>query len=213
MGNSYQIPVLTTFEYQKAVIDRLSTPPNINTKGDRYLVGKNPSGAWHNKPKYIVEYVGEDNKWIFTKPIDGMVLFIKSENCWFQYVKNKWCDFNLLMNGRRRVTSHNIDHKITLDEVGMVFVDSLESKDLTFTLPSVSASDIGITFSFANITKNGKLIIQASDDDIIADSGPGCTIYNSQEQIAYSSLTLILLESNHWGILTGNGIWRTTVEE
>lgn len=203
-----RVPVLDQYEWQKAVLDRdLSTPPASPIKGSRYIVNSSPTGDWRNKTKHIAEFDG--TSWTFTKPKDGMLVLVKDENILYQYISNKWRDFALLINSKRRVSSHDESYEITLDESGMFFVASSVS-EVIFTLPSVGLEDIGTTFSFAKVITAGKLTIQAADDDCIADSGPGCTIFNNHDAEEYTSLTLILLQEDRWGILTGHGTWITT---
>lgn len=209
---NYKVPVLENYEWQKAVLDKtLSTPPDTVNKGDRYIVSSNPSGAWHNKPKRIAEFNGQT--WDFTQPKEGMLVLVKSESILYQYINNKWRDFALMVSSKRRVASYSTNHQITLDEAGMLFVADSDD-DITFTLPSVSSSDIGTTYTFAKVKRDSKLSIKANDSDYVADSGAGCTIYSDVENgIEFATLTLTLIQSNRWGIITGNGTWFTTTLE
>ena len=80
--------------------------------------------------------------------------------------------------------------------------------DITFTLPSVNSSHIGIEYTLGKINK-GQLILQASDNDTIEDSGPGKTIYCKDEEFAI--ITLKLITETQWILKTGgNGTWITT---
>jgi hypothetical protein len=55
----------------------------------------------------------------------------------------------------------------------------------------------------------GQLILQASDNDTIEDSGPGKTIYCKDEEFAI--ITLKLITETQWILKTGgNGTWITT---
>lgn len=201
-----QIPVLDSYEWQKSVIDKTSTPPNSPEKGNRYLIDYNPSGSWHNKPKRIAEFDG--NNWNFTEPREGMTLLVKSEGVQYQYVNNKWRNQSLLMN-RRTIVTLSESYNITLDDAGIFFiVDSFN--EIVLLLPSVSIDNLGISYSFARVNPEGSLVIQANDSDHIADSGAGCTIYNRDNSIEYASLTLTLIQPDRWGIVTGNGTWTTT---
>lgn len=207
----HKIPVLDNYEWQKAVISTLSTPPDTNNTGDRYIIGANPSGAWHNKPKRIAEFNGES--WDITLPKEGMLVLVKSESILYHFINNKWRDFALMVSSKRRVANYTTDHNITLDEAGILFVADSDN-DITFTLPSVTASDIGTTYTFAKVRRDSKLIIQANDSDYIADSGAGCTIYTDlQHGIEFATLTLTLIQADRWGIITGNGTWFTTTME
>lgn len=207
-----RVPVLETYEWQKAVLDKsLSVPPSEPARGDRYIVAANPSGAWHNKPKRIAEYNGTE--WEFINPKEGMLVLVNSESILYQYINNKWRDFALMVSSKRRVANYTTDHNITLDEAGMLFVADSD-EEITFTLPSVSTIDIGTTYTFAKVKRESKLTIKANDSDYIADSGAGCTIYSDiQNGIEFATLTLTLIQSDRWGIITGNGTWFTTTTE
>ena len=205
-----QIPILESYEWQKAVLDNtLSEPPISPIKGARYIIASNPSGAWYNKPKQIAEYIDE-NEWKFTKPKQGMLTLVASTNILYQYINNKWRNFALLINSKKLISTKSEDYNISIDDGGMFFVADTES-EITFTLPSVSSSDLGLTFSFARVNKLSNVIIQANDNDHIADSGEGCTIHCNDQDIEYATLTLTLIQDDRWAILNGNGIWTTTV--
>ena len=203
-----KVPVLEQYEWQKAVLDKdLNTPPDTPVKGGRYIVASSPTGDWKYKTKYIAEFNGLT--WEFTKPKEGMLVLVSDEGVLYHYINSKWIDFALLINSKRRVSTHDSSYAINLDESGKVFVAS-SVNDVVFTLPSVESSDIGTTFTFAKCLKAGRITIKAADSDKIADSGAGCTIYNDHDTEEYTTLTIILLQETRWGILTGHGTWITT---
>lgn len=207
----YKVPVLDSYEWQRPVItNTLSTPPISPKKGDRYIIAANPSSLWHNKPKRIAEYNGKD--WDFTEPREGMVILIESENTLYHYIKNKWRDLPLFISGKRKISTHSESYNIKLDDAGKFFIAD-SSDEITFTLPAVSLSDLGIQFTFAKVDKNCKIIIKADTKSYIADSGIGCTIYNDSNTQEYTSITLVLIQPNRWGIVTGNGTWYTTIPQ
>ena len=47
-------------------LDSVNTPPENPVKGDSYLVGREPTGAWSEKAGYMAEWDG--NQWVFTSP-------------------------------------------------------------------------------------------------------------------------------------------------
>lgn len=203
-----QIPILDVYEWQKAVLtNTLSDPPSNPIRGARYIVAKNPIGAWINKYNYIAEYI--DGDWKFVEPKQGMLTLIKSENCLYQYITDKWKNFALLINSKKQIMNKSNDYLISIDDGGVFFVADTEN-EITFTLPSVDSNDLGLTYSFARVNNSCKLVIRANDSDHIADSGPGCTIYCNNPNIEYSTLTITLIQNDRWAIINGNGIWITT---
>lgn len=207
-----QIPVLDFYEWQKAVLDNtLTEPPLSPTRGARYIVGPNSTGLWINKSDYIAEYI-DDNYWKLTKPQQGMLILVKSTNILYQYINNKWLNFALLINSKKLISNKTENYNITLDDGGTFFVANTEN-EIIFTLPHVDESDLGLTYSFARINNLSKVIIQANDNDHIADSGEGCTIYCNDSTTEYATLTITLIQNDRWAILNGNGIWTTTISE
>jgi hypothetical protein len=47
-------------------LDSVNTPPENPVKGDSYLVGREPTGAWSEKAGYMAEW--DRNEWVFTSP-------------------------------------------------------------------------------------------------------------------------------------------------
>lgn len=204
---SFRIPVLEYYEWQKPVLDKdLSAPPSNPSKGDRYIIAYNPSGAWHNKPKRIAEYNGL--AWDLFEMREGMLTLVKDEGLLYQYVNDKWRDFALII-GRRRVEPQNSSKVITLDDCGKVYTCDTTSM-CTYTLPSVGYADIGVHFTFIRLNPQGSLVVQAADLDIIADSGPGGTIYSSDIEESNTSLSILLAGVDKWVITGGHGTWTVT---
>ena len=202
-----RVPILEYYEWQKPVLDKdLSAPPSNPLKGDRYIIAYNPSGDWHNKPKRIAEYNGTG--WDTFEMREGMLTLVKDEGILYQYVDGKWRDFALVI-GRRRVEPQNASRAISLDDCGKVFTCDTTSM-CTFTLPSVGAADIGVHFTFIRQNPLGSLVIQAADGDVIADSGPGGTIYSSSVEESNTTLSILLAGPDRWVITGGHGSWTTT---
>lgn len=66
---NYRIPVLEQFSWQPPVLELTNTPPGTPAKGDRYIVGGTPTGAWSANAHYIATYDGA--AWIFDQPSEG----------------------------------------------------------------------------------------------------------------------------------------------
>lgn len=203
---SARVPVLDQYEWQKSVLDKdLSTPPSNPSRGDRYIVGYNPSGDWFNKPKQIAEWTG--TIWEFTAYMEGMVAYVMDEGIQYQYAGARWRPFPNRV--KRIIDVHNSDISLAVNDAGKVIrCDSTSA--VTYSLPSVSSSDIGLEFTFLR-TGSGKLTLQAADNDRIEDSGPGETIENDPtHDSANASITIMLADETQWVLMSGNGTWVTT---
>lgn len=66
---NYRIPVLESFSWQPPVLETTNTPPGTPAKGDRYIVGGTPTGAWTGYGWYIATYNGSG--WMFDQPLEG----------------------------------------------------------------------------------------------------------------------------------------------
>lgn len=66
---NYRIPVLEQFSWQPPVLEVLNAPPGTPAKGDRYIIGGTPSGAWTGYAHYIATYDGAS--WLFDQPAVG----------------------------------------------------------------------------------------------------------------------------------------------
>lgn len=203
----YKVPVLDYYEWQKAVLDKdLTFPPEpeFANKGDRYIIGYNPSGAWYNRPKRIAEWNG--TSWDIVEPKEGMLTLVQDEGVLYHYINNKWRNFALL-TVKRYVESNPSGRQLTLDDAGKVFTCDTTS-DCTFILPSVTGSDIGTQFTFIRIGGNiNKLTIQANDNDYIAESSPGGNIYCNSAEQRLTTLSILLATYNQWVIMAGQGTW------
>lgn len=69
----YRVPVLEQFSWQPTVASTLNTPPGSPVKGDRYLVGTVPTGAWVGKASNIAWYDGA--AWQFDAPAAGWTVY------------------------------------------------------------------------------------------------------------------------------------------
>jgi hypothetical protein len=78
----------------------------------------------------------------------------------------------------------------------------------TFSLPSVGAGDVGLTFTFINLGTS-IVVIDAADSDTIITSGAGDTIYNPAGE-PWANITLKLATATLWVATGGHGTWITT---
>jgi len=68
----HQVPVLSQYEWQKAIKQILSSPPGSPNKGDRYIVGPSPTGVWSDHAGKIATYI---DSWDFLSPFKGMIVY------------------------------------------------------------------------------------------------------------------------------------------
>lgn len=59
-------------EYQEPVIDFINNPPEGASPGDRYIVGREPTGVWQGYRNTIVEY--RDDAWQQIIPKEGLII-------------------------------------------------------------------------------------------------------------------------------------------
>ena len=201
---AYQVAVVTKFEWQKAVKDILITPPSNPIKGDRYLISENAINEWATKANQIAEY---NNGWNYTLPFFGMIVFILSKNKIYKYINNIWQD--AIIAGPKIVSSQNNGRQLTFQDACKVFTCNSTSNE-TFILPDIDTSYLGYWFQFVKLG-SGTLTIQAGVNDKIADSGNGDTIYCDAPDQTYSNLTLLCADMHQWIIISGHGVWTTTV--
>jgi hypothetical protein len=101
------------------------------------------------------------------------------------------------------------DYNVQKSDSGKILVmNSGAEKD--FVLPSVDASDLGLTFTFVTIGA-GKTIIDPADADVIDDST--ATTGNISATAAAGvvpTITIQLVSATQWAIQAANGTWTTT---
>lgn len=107
------------------------------------------------------------------------------------------------------VLTYTDDETVNKEDTGKTLVmNSGDEKD--FSLPSVAAADIGLTFTFATIGA-GKTIIDPADADTIDDST--ATTGNISATAAAGvipTITIRLVTATKWAIVSANGTWTTT---
>ncbi len=65
----YRVPIIGQYPWQPSVLALQNIPPVSPAKGDRYIVGGVPTGAWTGYAWYIATYDGA--AWIFDQPSTG----------------------------------------------------------------------------------------------------------------------------------------------
>jgi len=79
----------------------------------------------------------------------------------------------------------------------------------TFTMPSVGTADDGSRISFSKLGA-GKVIIDAADSDLIANSSAGGTLYNNTAEL-YAVVNLEYIHATvTWTVRGAHGAWTTT---
>lgn len=203
----HQVPVLSHYEYQKAVIEFKSQPPADPKKGERYIISTPGIGEWQNKENQLAEYNGFD--WIYTLPRKGTLSFVKSEDCYFGY-SERWSPF-ILDRQKYKVTElSDLTYTINVKESGTILVNTVDSGEVEYILPDGTPEIVGICYLFVNNSASCKLKIKAGNNDTISDSGAGCYVFNEATQQSLNSLQLVLISEHKWAIVYGNGVWKTT---
>jgi len=103
------------------------------------------------------------------------------------------------------VETKTANYSVLVTDTGKTFV--MNSGDAhTFTLPSVGAGDVGLTFTFTSIGA-GKCTIQTSDSDRIDDSAGGGYISMTYAGVGNElpTVTLRLVSATMWAIVGANG--------
>jgi len=201
---SLKIPVISKYEWQRAAKSILSIPPLAPIKGDRYIIGLNPTGDWVNNANKIAEY--NDSSWEFTFPFPGMIIFLSTKNKLYKYNNNIWND--LIVAGGDTVVIESTGRQLTVDDLNLT-LDCNSSSTQIYTLPEATTQCIGGWFRFVK-TNIGSIIIQSGINDRIADSGIGDTIYCDAAAQDFATLKILCIKVGLWVITGGHGTWTTT---
>ena len=120
MTTQYRIPVEETFSWQRPVIDKdLNTPPAIPAKGDRYIVGPSPTGAWVTHAGHIAWCSNATGPvWSFDIPSDGWVTIPKDEDLIYIYSNTAWIVLP---------ADHTHTNKTTLDAIEQALTTALKT--------------------------------------------------------------------------------------
>lgn len=72
------------------VICDFNEPPVSPEKGQRFGILDQPTGAWTPHKNGVAEWNGE--RWIYTDPVEGMVVFNEEEGKAYHYTRGEWRD-------------------------------------------------------------------------------------------------------------------------
>ncbi len=96
-ASNYRIPVLEQFSWQPPVLAQQNDPPASPTKGDRYIVGNTPTGAWAGYAWSVATYDGA--AWILDVPAEGWIAYSEATNDLKLYDGSVWGSLTLAEGG------------------------------------------------------------------------------------------------------------------
>jgi len=93
--SQYRVPVYEFFPWQAAVKDILNDPPVTPLKGDRYIVGTSPTGAWGtasaaNKIAYCSNATGP--VWSYDTPTEGFIAWVNDVDQYWKF-NGTWTEY------------------------------------------------------------------------------------------------------------------------
>ena len=141
--------------------------PNV---GDRYLVGLIPTGDWVSKENYLAE--GNGTGWIFTTPINDMIIVDTSTDITFRYNGTEWKQWgasSILQNGNRLSATMTIG---TNDNFAVTFKSnnltrvSIGTTTIINYLVTRFNSETASTLVYLDSSKNLKSLSTATYPDI-----------------------------------------------
>ena len=151
------------------VLSTQNTPQTPNV-GDRYLIGTNPTGDWIGKENYLAE--GNGTGWIFTTPINDMIIVDTSTDITFRYNGTSWVQWgasSILQNGNRLAANMNIG---TNDNFAITFKTnnltrfSISTNTIINFLVTRFNSETANTLVYLDASKNLKSLSTATYPDI-----------------------------------------------
>ena len=112
MPTQYRIPVEETFSWQRPVLDKdLNTPPATPAKGDRYIVGPSPTGAWATKTGQIAWCSNATGPvWTFDIPLIGWMTHVNDETLVYRYTGSAWVSDEAQKHDRQHDITSTADH-------------------------------------------------------------------------------------------------------
>jgi len=133
-------------------------------------------------------------------------------DCNYQTMYNVQIDFGIVHLARiARIDTERFttNYDISTNDFGKSLrMDS--ANDRIFTLSDSTSSEDGARVTCVKIN-SGKLTIQASGLDCIADGDPGNSIYNDKPDEDYATITLEFVAiDNKWVVIGAHGTWVTT---
>ncbi len=86
----FRIPHFGSYSFQQAVKGIQNAPPVSPAKGDRYIVGNAPAGAWIGYGWNIATYTGSG--WIFDQPAEGWLAYSEASSNLKLYSAAAWAN-------------------------------------------------------------------------------------------------------------------------
>jgi hypothetical protein len=150
----------------------LSTQNNPQTPnvGDRYLIGLIPTGDWIGKENFLAE--GNGTGWIFTTPINDMIIVDTSTDMTFRYNGTSWIPWgasSILQNGNRLAaemtigTNDNFNVNIKTNNIKKITVGT--STIINYLVTRFN-SETASTLVYLDGSKNLKSLSTATYPDI-----------------------------------------------
>jgi len=96
---------------------------------------------------------------------------------------------------------------LSTSDYGNTIVVNNGSTYVTFTLPSLSSSDVGARLTFVKLGTAG-MRIRAPSGNYIADSTSGGSLYTNENAVG-CTISLMAASSTNWVILGGDCVWQT----
>uniref|UniRef100_A0A6M3J552 DUF2793 domain-containing protein n=1 Tax=viral metagenome TaxID=1070528 RepID=A0A6M3J552_9ZZZZ len=150
---TYRVPVLDEFSWQPPVLDKdLTAPPGGESKGDRYIVAADATGAWSGLDGHIVTYTGA--AWLDATPAEGWYVYVADENVLYHYTGAAW-DADDISGIETDITS--IDTRISNVESSVGSIDThVDSCDSSIVSIDTRATNIESSVGSINTAKQDK---------------------------------------------------------
>jgi len=151
------------------VLSTQNTPQTPNV-GDRYLIGLIPTGDWIGKENYLAE--GNGTGWIFTTPINDMIIVDTSTDITFRYNGTSWVQWgasSILQNGNRLAatmtigTNDNYGVKIKTNNITRL---TIATTAITASLPLVLSQETLNTLVYLDGSRAIRTLSTATYPDI-----------------------------------------------
>jgi hypothetical protein len=137
-----------------SVLDKdLATPPGSPAQGDAYIVAASPTGAWASKAKAIAYY---DQVWRFIAPQSGLRLWVRDEQCYYQYSGAAWTTSNPTITGNAS-TATALQTPRTIN--GVAF-DGTANITISASMPNLTGevTSVGAVTTVTNAAVIGKVL-------------------------------------------------------
>lgn len=120
---NYRVPEFSTYVWQQPVLDKDLTAPPAANKGDRYIVATGATGAWAGQDGNITVYNG--STWDFVTKKEGMLIYIKDEDKFYNYVTS-WQEIGTALNLFNAITK---TLKISNNNTQIFYIDVTNGDD------------------------------------------------------------------------------------